>query len=79
MSIIPALAHAATLARLAADVMDGTLSSAADVARALVGIGLELVPVEELKQYLTEEARKRQDVAFEAAKLAKWPNAADDD
>lgn len=72
MSIIPALGHAATLARLVADVIEGTLPTAADVARRLMGVGLDLVPVDELREYLDDEAKKRQEALYEAAGTAKF-------
>ena len=44
----------------------------ADAARTLVGIGLAFVPVEDLRQYLDEEARKRAEAVADAAEALKF-------
>lgn len=77
MTIITALDHAAKLVRLSADVLEGKIQSPIEIAFGLLDIGLDLVPAEDLREYLTERARLRQDLAFEAAKFAKF--GADDD
>lgn len=65
---------AARIIRIGLDVIEGQAPSPADVARAIVGIGLDLVPVEELRSYLTEEARRRGELAADAAEAIKFPN-----
>lgn len=63
------------LARLVIDIVEGRIRNPGDVARSLLGTALDLVPPEEhenLRQYLEDEARKRQDAQFEAEKDAKF-------
>lgn len=55
-----------SLMRLGADVVDGDLSTADQVARRLVGLGLELVPVDELRKHLDAEAAARIDAEVDA-------------
>ena len=65
----------ATLIRIGANALDGTAPSPAEVARALVGVGLDLVPVAELRAYLTDEARRRDELAANLAEEAKLRGA----
>lgn len=63
------------LARLVIDIAEGRIREPMDVARSLLGTALDLVPPEEhesLRQYLTDESRKRQDAQFETEKDAKF-------
>ena len=59
----------ASAMRVLADLLDGASNS--EVARALIGLTLSLVPVSDLKQYLDDEARKRDDAIADAAEQAK--------
>lgn len=63
------------LARLVIDIIEGRVRNPGDVARSLLGTALDLVPPEEheeLRHYLDDEARRRQDTRFEASKDAKF-------
>ena len=62
----------AALVRAGADALDGDSVSAADVARSIIGLGLDLVSVEELREYLDDEARRRADLAAEVAEQLKF-------
>lgn len=62
----------ARIIRIGVDALEGQAPSAADVARAIVGVGLDLVPVEELRGYLTDEARRRGELAADVAEAAKF-------
>ncbi len=62
----------AALARLAADALDGKLQTPGDVARSLVGVGLSLVPADELRGYLTEGAAMRGELAADIAEDVKF-------
>jgi hypothetical protein len=42
-----------------------------DVARSLVSLALEFVPVDELRLHLTDEAERRADIAADLAEAAK--------
>lgn len=59
------------LARLAADALEGEVTPA-DAARRVVAAGLALVPIEELRQYLDEEARQRVEGIADAAEGLKF-------
>lgn len=65
------LATAAQLTELAMSITAGTIT-VAEAARKLIGIGLDLVPVEDLKAFLTDEARKRADLAADLAEDVKF-------
>lgn len=54
------------LAELGAEVARGQVPAAAELAKRLVGLGLELVPVEELRQHLDAEAAARVDALVDA-------------
>lgn len=45
---------------------------AGDIARRAVGLGLDLVPVEELRGYLHEESQRRANAIADAAEAAKF-------
>ena len=63
------------LARLVIDIVEGRIRNPGDVARSLLGTALDLVPPDEhegLRDHLDDEARRRQDARFEAAKDAKF-------
>ncbi len=74
MMIPPSLFTAAVppLARLVADVADGKIHSVEDVARSLIGIGLALVPRDELQRYLTESGVARAEDAADVAEDLKF-------
>lgn len=59
--------------RLAADIIDGSIPSPSEIARSLVGIGLDLVPVEELRGHLDAAAVARAEAAADAAEAIKFP------
>ena len=71
MNIIPA-AITAEAAQLVADIMGGRLTNYADIARRLVGLGLDLVPVEQLRIYLDEADRARAEHLANLAQMAKF-------
>ncbi len=60
------------IARLVADIAEGKINSAGDVARSLVGIGLALVPRDELQRYLSEGAVARAEIVADIAESAKF-------
>jgi len=67
------LVAVAPIARLVANILDGKVDGPEDVARALIGAALDSgIPAEELREFLTEEARARQEALFEASKDAKY-------
>ncbi len=59
-------------ARLTADVLEGKYGTPRDAARAIVGLGLTLVPREELIAYLTEEGREAGELAADIAETTKF-------
>lgn len=59
------------LVRLGADIIAGDVTDGLAAARSLVGVALDLVPVEELRQYLTEGDRARADLAADMIEEAK--------
>lgn len=59
------------IVRLGADALDGSIDPH-QAARTLVSAGLDMVPVEDLKRYLEEDARARAELAADAAELAKF-------
>lgn len=61
----------AKIIRVAADAVVGAVNPA-DVARAVVAVGLELVPEEDLRAYLDEEAAKRAETIADAAERLKF-------
>ncbi len=61
-----------SLIRLGADAIDGRLQTPEQLARALVNIGLDLVPVDELKRYLTEHAKFRAELLADGAEAKKF-------
>lgn len=75
MSDLPAIAIplGLELARLGIDAAEGRVSSAGDVARRLLGIGVQIVPHEELSAYLTELGITLAEAAANQAEAAKFP------
>ncbi|MCL2724771.1 MAG: hypothetical protein FWD69_10080 [Polyangiaceae bacterium] len=71
MIAIPA-AVTAELATLVASVLSGRLSEPGEISRRLVELGLDLVPVEELRQYLVEADRARAERLADLAEAAKF-------
>jgi len=63
---------ALALARLGIDAAEGKIQSVGDVARSLVGIGLQLVPRDELQRYLSEAGVMRAEIAADIAESAKF-------
>jgi hypothetical protein len=59
------------LLTFAGNVIAGEIKTPADVARGLIGLALDLAPVDELAPYLTAEARRRDDLIVDAAEIAK--------
>lgn len=62
---------ASKVVRLAADILDGA-ATPGSVARTLVGIGLDVVPVEELRGHLDAAAVARAEAAADAAEAIKF-------
>lgn len=58
-------------AEVAMDAIDGMVPSVPNIARQLVSIGLDLVPADELRAYLSAEARRRIDAEIDAEQAAK--------
>lgn len=56
---------------LAASALEGQAPDAVRIVRSLVGLGLDLVPVEELRAYLDQEAARRIDAQVDIAEEAK--------
>lgn len=59
------------LLTFAGSVMIGELSTPEDVAKGLIGLALDLAPVEMLAPFLTAEARRRDDAIADALEAAK--------
>jgi hypothetical protein len=59
------------LVKLLSEVFDGGLKPG-DVARRIVGIGLAVVPHDELARYLTDAGRDRGDLIADIAEQAKF-------
>lgn len=57
---------------LASDVISGRLNDKLELARRLAYLGLDLAPVDDLKGLLTEEARKRDEIAVDIAEDIKF-------
>lgn len=74
MSSVPAWAVPVgiELIRLGADALDGQLDTPAAAAKRLVGLGLRMVPREELIGFLTEGAVMRAEIAADIAEDAKF-------
>lgn len=62
------------LARLGIDAAQGKLSTPSAVARQLVDLGLQLVPYDELRGYLTEAGRDRGELLADIAEAVKFGN-----
>ncbi len=60
------------LAELILAALRGAVPTVVDIARALLGIALDFVPVDELRTYLDEEARARVDRQVDAIVTAKF-------
>ncbi len=56
------------------DLAQGRLSDPLVIGRKLANYALDFIPVDDLKAHLTEEARRRADVAADAAEQLKFPN-----
>lgn len=68
-------ATAGPVLRLGLAIVEGRITSPADVARALLGVGLDLVPdVAELRGYLDDVDRARAEERFLEAKNRRWPD-----
>lgn len=67
-----AIPAALALARLGIDAAEGKVGSVGDIARSLVGIGLQIVPHDELQRYLTEGAVARAEIAADVAQVGKF-------
>jgi hypothetical protein len=63
---------ALAIARLGIDAAEGKIDSAGDVARSLVGLGLDLVPHDELQRYLTEAGVARAESVADLAESVKF-------
>ncbi len=72
-----AIPVALALARLGIDLAEGKIDSVGDAARSLVGLGLKLVPHDELQKYLTEAGRIRGEIAADIAESAKFDKLSD--
>lgn len=68
----PTLADGIAILALAADVISGRLTNPVDISRRLAGIALNLLPVDELKQHLDDEARARVDLVADGVEAAKF-------
>ncbi len=68
---LPALAP---IAGIIAKALGGEKPDPVEAAKAVVRAGLAFVPASDLRDYLDEEARARQDALFEEAKRRKWPS-----
>lgn len=66
------LGAAVRVVRLGADMVDGSMPGPAEVARALVDIGLELVPADDLRAHLDAAAVARAEAAADAAERVKF-------
>ena len=60
------------IANLIAKIARGELRSNGDVARELVGVGMQLVPYDELRGYLTETGKARGEIVADVAEMAKF-------
>jgi hypothetical protein len=74
-----ALPIALALARLGIDAAEGKIGSVGDVARSLVGLGLQLVPREELHLYLTTFGRDSAEIAADVAEAMKFDTLEEDE
>lgn len=66
------LGKALALLDLSRKIIAGEIVDPQEVARALVGLALDLAPVGLLSLHLTEEARKRADLVADLAEAAKF-------
>ena len=53
-------------------ILGGQIVDPQQIARALVGLALDLAPVEYLAPYLTDEAQRRADLIADIAEAAKY-------
>lgn len=60
------------LLALAADLIAGRLIDPIEISRRLAGLALDLVPVDLLREHLTETARARADTIADAVEGAKF-------
>lgn len=63
---------ALAIARLGIDAAEGNVHSVGDVARSLIGLGLQIVPREELYRYLSEFGAESAEAAADTAEAAKF-------
>lgn len=68
----PTLADGLALMDLAREIISGRMADQATIARTLIGLALDHAPVAELAPYLTDEARRRDDLAADLASAAKF-------
>lgn len=72
MSMGPAVARALEIVAFGIDLAQGRVADPAVIGRKLAGYALDFVPVDDLREYLTEEARRRADLAADLAEKAKF-------
>ncbi len=65
------LVQGIALLDFARKVLAGDVTDPVEISRALVGLALDLAPVEDLKAYLTDAARQRDDAIVDAAEAIK--------
>ncbi len=64
-------AQVVLLTRLVADVLAGDRTDAVAVARQLMAIAVDMIPVDQLKEFLTERDRNFADLATDVAEELK--------
>ena len=67
-----ALETLSRLLRLGADVLEGRVLDGTGLTRALIGLGLDLVPVDELRAHLDAEAAARARALADVAEATKF-------
>lgn len=71
MSAGPTLAQSLEVAALGIDLASGKLTDPVEIGRRLAHVALDVVPVDELKGYLDDEAAKRADAIADVAEALK--------
>jgi len=68
------IARAIDIIAFGVDLAQGRVSDPLVVGRKLANYALDFLPVDELKEHLSEEARRRADLAADLAEQLKFPN-----
>lgn len=70
--MMPSIHQVIELLGLSYEIVAGKLTDPAQIGRRLASLALDFVPVEELKDHLSQEAKRRVEAATDAYSAAKF-------